>query len=131
MANGASFKADISAWALKNGARMEALARQTAFEVSKQVVVKTPVDTGFLRSSWQPSIGSPKPAANPGGGEPDVMLTIVELKPGDTYWMTNNASYARFVEFGTSRMPGRFFLTDTVTRWKSIVAKVAKRLGTK
>jgi HK97 gp10 family phage protein len=45
--------------------------------------------------------------------------------------MTNNASYARFVEFGTSRMPGRFFLTDTVTRWKSIVAKVAKRLGTK
>lgn len=130
MANGASFKADISAWAVKNADRMEALARQTALEVSTQVVVKTPVDTGFLRSSWQPSIGSPKagPAASAG---PDVSLTVSNLKPGDTYWMTNNASYARFVEFGTSKMAGRFFLTDTVTRWKSIVAKVAKRLGTK
>jgi HK97 gp10 family phage protein len=60
-----------------------------------------------------------------------VALSIANMKAGDTFWMTNNASYARFVEFGTSKMAGRFFVTDTVAQWKSVVAAVAKRLGAK
>lgn len=133
MTKGAKFTADISQWAARNRDRLDALARQTSLEMGARVVNKTPFDTGFLRSSWQPSIGAPVTgqSGEAGGPPPDVALSIANMKAGDTFWMTNNASYARFVEFGTSKMAGRFFVTDTVAQWKSVVAAVAKRLGAK
>jgi hypothetical protein len=131
VSKGAKFTADISQWAARNGEKLDALARQTALEMSAKVVTRTPVDTGFLRSSWQPSIGNPASGSSASGATPDVSLTVSNMKAGDTFWMTNNASYARFVEFGTSKMAGRFFVTDTVAQWKSVVAAVAKRLGAK
>jgi HK97 gp10 family phage protein len=131
MKTGRQFSADISAWAKANSDRMDALARQTSQEASARVVNRTPVDTGFLRSSWQPSLGKPQAADGKGNPAGDIGLTVSNMKAGDTFWMTNNAKYARFVEFGTSKMKGRFFVTDTVSQWKNIVSAVAKRLGAK
>jgi hypothetical protein len=135
MKDGRQFNADLGAWAKRAGDRLDALARQTSQEVSERVVRATPVDTGFLRSSWQPSIGSPKSGSG-SEGQPnralgDIGLVASSVKAGDVYWMTNNAAYARHVEFGTSRMAGRFYVTDTVARWKSIVDRVARDLRLK
>lgn len=129
MANGATFKADLSKWATKFSLDMDALARQTAQEVSLGVVSDTPVDTGFLRGSWQPSLKAPVVAK--GVGNPGALIGVVvaDMKAGDTYWMTNNAKYAEFVEFGTSRMAGRFFTTNNVTRFPDIAARVARSLA--
>jgi hypothetical protein len=51
------------------------------------------------------------------------------MKAGDVYYMTNGANYARHVEYGTSRMAGRFYTTDVVSQWSRIVDKVARDLG--
>lgn len=138
MANGAQFKASIKDWATKFPQKMDALARQTAYSVSELVVMGTPVDTGFLRSSWQPSIGAPKPGQGQAVGEASlgaamsqIGLTIPQLKAGEHFYMTNNAKYAEFVEFGTTKMAGRFYVTDNVKRWPQIVAKVARSLEMK
>jgi HK97 gp10 family phage protein len=125
MKTGMQFNADLSAWAKKASGKLDALARQASQEVSFRVVQATPVDTGFLRSSWQPAIGAPKAAQGAAGGQAKA------IKAGDIYWMTNNARYAKFVEYGTTRMSGRFFTTDTASQWQSIVNKIAMELATK
>jgi hypothetical protein len=43
--------------------------------------------------------------------------------------MTNNAEYGPYVEFGTRRMRGRFFVTRNVKRAKSVVTKLMKELA--
>lgn len=130
MKNGKQFTADLSAWAKKAGAKLDALARQTSQEVAGRVVQATPVDTGFLRGSWQPSLNAPK-GAQGAAVVPNVGLVVAGMQAGDTFWMTNNARYARFVEYGTTKMRGRFYTTDTVSQWKSIVQKVASELSKK
>lgn len=135
MKNGKQFTADLGAWAKKAGDKLDALARQACQEISYKVVYQTPVDTGFLRSSWQPSIGTPKSAQGAIGAQAkplgDVALVCAGVKAGDIFWMTNNARYAKFVEYGTSKMAGRFYVTDTTSQWNSVVQKVAKELGLK
>lgn len=135
MATGRTFAAELRDWASRFPERMDALARQTSQEVSERVILATPVDTGFLRSSWQPSIGSPE-AGKGGAGQQDaaqakVAMVISDMEAGDLYFLTNNAAYAEHVEFGTSKMDGRFFVTDNVKRWPVVVESVAKDLGLK
>jgi len=132
--SGRQFNADIRAWAKKANANLDALARQTAQEVASQVVQKTPVDTGFLRGSWQPSIGAPADAvgaADPSGvsAQSQVTLVAAQFNGGERFFMVNNAAYARFVEYGTSTMVGRYFVNDTVADWQAIVRRVARSIA--
>ena len=134
--NGTIFRAKINGWATATQAQIEGLARQTCFQMAENVVRSTPVDTGFLRGSWQPSINGP--ADEPGSADPSGVATIAEvmlsangMTPGDTFYMLNNAKYARHVEYGTSKMAGRHYVGDNVAKWPAVVAKVAKELNIK
>lgn len=134
MANAKTFRADISKWKTATAEKLDAVARQTCQEMAFRVVMATPVDTGFLRGSWQPSIGTPKGGEgklDPGGMArvAEAALIVSGIKPGEKFFMLNNAAYARFVEYGTSKMAGRFYVTGTVKTWPSVVAKVAADLG--
>lgn len=139
MTSGRLFKMHLTDWAAKFGVDMDALARQTVQQLSENVVVDTPVDTGFLRASWQPSLGSPSPgkgspmAAEAAAGKvmAEVGIVASSMKAGDTYYMVNNAEYAPHVEFGTSQMQGRYFVTDNMKRARNVVQKIAKELGKK
>lgn len=134
MTSGRNFKATLGQWAAKAGANLDALARQSSQELSERVVLATPVDTGFLRGAWQPSIGTLQAKA----GTPDrsgsaalssVSLAIAEMKAGDRFYLTNAADYALHVEYGTSRMAGRFYVGDNVKAWPAIVNQTAAQLG--
>lgn len=130
------FKMHLTEYANQFGVEMDALARQTAQQLSENVIVDTPVDTGFLRSSWQPAInGVETGKGTPMAGEAatgKVMATVgiaaASMKAGDTYYFTNNAEYALYVEFGTSRMAGRFMVTDNMKKAQQVVAKIVKEL---
>lgn len=128
MADGRTFRLDLSKWANATQEKLDGLVRQTCQEMAYNVVRDTPVDTGFLRGSWQPAIGTPG-AGLPGAGSPDtISLVASQMKAGETFFMTNNAAYARHVEYGTSKMAGRYFVRDNVGRFRSIAEKYARRL---
>ncbi|CAB4180576.1 hypothetical protein UFOVP1040_80 [uncultured Caudovirales phage] len=130
-------------WKKWADAKFEALVRQSIQEMCRTVVVATPVDTGFLRGSWQPSIGDPaaaKGSLDESGSKAlaDVAVIVTSLKPGDRFQMWNNAAYARRLEYGFVGedslgrhydQKGRFYVTDSVKRWPQIVAKMAADLG--
>lgn len=129
------FLADVAAWASAFPQKMDALARQVSQEMSERVIEATPVDTGFLKSSWQPSIGEPEAAQGAPGAQgtavAKVSVTAPQMRAGEVYYLTNNAEYAEHVEFGTSKMAGRFMVTDNAKRWPVVVESVAKDLGLK
>lgn len=134
--NARVFRAAIGEWKKATQAQLEGLARQTCLEISEEVVRATPVDTGFLRGSWQPAIGEPQTKdgkPDPAGAQTIASVSAVanNVKPGDRFYMMNNASYASFVEFGTSKMAGRFYVQGTIKKWPMIVEKVAAELGVK
>lgn len=68
----------------------------------------TPVDTGFLRSSWRASVGSPDTGEGVAGGSikkgltpspaPDLGINVVGARSGDVVYFTNSAEYADIVE---------------------------------
>lgn len=116
---------------------MDELARQVCQQVAAEVVNTTPVDTGFLRGSWQPSIG--KPASGPGNGADASAVGLVaqEVKAGDVFFMTNNAAYARRIEFGfagtdaagrTYDQAGRFFVRRAIKRGKLFAQRLVSQM---
>jgi HK97 gp10 family phage protein len=136
--NGHQFNVKLEQWAKGFAGDMDALARQTSQQIALNVVKDTPVDTGFLRGSWQPAIGGEKfrdgkNVAEDGGAAviADVMLTATQMRAGQKFYMMNNAKYAGFVEFGTSRMRPRLFVTRNIKRARSVVSAIAKQLGAK
>lgn len=133
---GQQFRAQLGAWAQQTQANLDALVRQSTQELAARVVQATPVDTGFLRGSWQPSIGEPKVAQGTFDKAGAIAMGMVGvaaagMKAGDYFYMLNNASYAEHVEYGTSKMAGRHFVGNTVLAWAQIVDETAADLGLK
>lgn len=136
------FRLRLKAWGDAATGQLQALARQTCQEMAEQVHEATPLDIGFLRGSWQPSIKNKFEAAaatdNPSVAIAAALEIAGQVVPGDTFVMTNNAAYAKRLEFGfvgedrlgrTYDQAGRFYVTATVKRWREIVRAVAASLG--
>ncbi len=138
--SGSAFKASLGSWAKKAGANLQGLARVSIQDLCEAVTDETNIDTGFLVSSWQPSIEPPnitemidKPkdfvSASAGEAAARTALVIPQLKLGMTYYYTNNVKYGPFVEYGTSKFEGFFFVTRNVAKWKTFVNGAAVKLG--
>jgi len=100
------------------------------------LMVYTPIDTGRLRGNWKVSINS-KPTgssqkrmtdatqtgAPPTAQEIQYVLGFVKTmrsKPvGQVIWVGNLLHYAKFVEFGTSRMTARAMMERAVVSTKA------------
>lgn len=107
-----SFTAQIDEWTRKTEARMLAVFRTAAQYVIEDVRDRTPVDTGFLRSSWTVSLDGPLPmrSPNPGGAfahQPQsYSLRIAGAELGSTIYASFVANYAGHVEYGARGRAG-------------------------
>ena len=92
--------------AKKAGASLETTARKATFEVFRNVVLRSPVDTGRFRANWNVSYGTANvstttsTAASRGDSEAAKALT---LPVGGVTWLSNGLSYAEELEMGSSR----------------------------
>jgi len=141
----AEYNAGIDKWLSQVEADLKAVARQSAYTLAFDVVTSTPVDTGFLRGSWQPSIGDIPPvkdgvSLDPGGAlaMADFAVQIEALELGETIYYTNSCVYARRIEYGfvgtdslgrNYNQAGRFYVMNNVKRWPAIVEATAKGLA--
>ena len=139
VADGKAFRANVTRWAEKFNVDLLALARQTAQEAAEQVHYYTPIDLGFLRGSWQPSLNTPKTDEGNGAGIATLSAVLTGIKLGDVFWMTNNAAYALRIEFGfvgpdklgrVYNQAGQFYVTKVMKRWGTIVESQARALAT-
>jgi len=123
-----TFTAQIKAFADKSKEKVEAVIKQSAQEVfstaqtPKAAGGRMPVDTGFLRNSLIAQLNG----ATVGGGADAYTLAIAGSEAGDSIFAGWTANYARFMEYGTSRTPGNFYMLSAAQQWQAIVARNAE-----
>jgi hypothetical protein len=104
-------------------------------DLNETIITRTPVDTGFLRSSWFSALDRPtsdhEGSANVPFGIVVSRLNLVAsaMPKSGTYYLLNNCAYAAFQEYGTSKMPGRAFVRSTVAQFPAIVRAAAIRVA--
>lgn len=90
----------------KNKGKMLGAVKRTTKKMAKDVVSRSPVDTGRFKSNWNAALNSPDISIDKteGGGFTSV---INSLKIGDKFYFTNNLPYALRLEYGWSdQAPG-------------------------
>lgn len=149
MATTQTFAFDMKNISADWGDRLDGILRQSIQDVSEAVIEGTPVDTGFARASWWGELGPeptghPSPPPEPEIGEygykesigdgaamalSQVSLVLLDIKPGATFGLYNNAEYIVDLEYGKSRQAPIGMMRINIMRWPSIVTKWAERLA--
>jgi len=96
-----TFNSEIKDFLKKAGGKQDEFMKKFALEIANEVRQKTPVDTGFLRNSWAPSIGqidTSKATGNVTQSDFDIVFSSLTIK--DVAFITNNANYVGRIEFG-------------------------------
>jgi hypothetical protein len=98
-----SFSVSVDDWVRKSRQRLEAVLKTSAQFVIEDVVLRTPVDTGYLRASLTVSLDGPLPMRGDKGdgyAAPPYALAIAGADIGSTITASFVANYAGFVEYG-------------------------------
>lgn len=94
--------------------------RNVIEEVATEVVEKTPVDTGYARGNWQPGLNAPPfvpvsvldPTAQAAPAR--IAALAAFIRPGDTFYITNNADYIELLNQGYSPQAAAQFVGRAV-----------------
>lgn len=114
-------QADDIAAELERGLAMQ--AKKLVLDVTANLIATTPVDTGWARANWFPSVGSPvmvasgSPAAPPTGQQQAAMVDVLRytLEQGDL-WVANPVPYVVFLNYGTSSQQPSGFIERAIDK---------------
>lgn len=74
-----------------------------AMSIWRSVTIKSPVDTGRFRASWNVAYGDPNLSVQPEGDYAGAIPPAIGVpKTGDTVYVTNNLDYGPALEDGHS-----------------------------
>ena len=121
--------------------RLRRAAMAVAFLIGEHVVIGgpfgnatgTPVDTGFARAQWTPSLHDPMytpEEADPSWvkGQASLAATTEAYALGDAVWFTNGASYIRPLEGGHSRQAPLGMIAPLLANAQPLVTHVVEQL---
>ena len=134
-----TYHLDMAKFGAKLQGRLDGLARQTAQELAKRIVARTPVDTGFARASWWGTVtdqmthpAQPAPGEHPKDGGPalsQATLTFAGGTLGQTFALYNNANYIVFLEYGHSKQAPNGFVGITMAEAPAVIEHIARILS--
>jgi hypothetical protein len=116
----------IEAWCAGNKERMERVMREAVAEAGARIIERTPVDTGFARANWFPTLNGQMAAG--GGGAVVATVSFSGARLGDTLGMVNNTEYIRALEYGHSQQAPQGMVRVTARQWPTIVKETAMRV---
>jgi hypothetical protein len=137
-----AYRLEVAKWAsvrVREG--LQAVARMAIQDTAEVVDELTPVDVGFLVASWQPGIGAPLLEEPEGLGRgyaaSKVTVTLTDMKLGEMFYYTNNAVYARRINYGFVgedslgrhyNQRGVHMLETAIARWPTAVEVAAQKV---
>lgn len=139
-----TFSAAVDEWVRATKARTDAVFKVAAEKLAGEIIERTPIDTGFLRHSFQAS-GSQMPmmradakptdgAQYPSDAGP-INLVIQGIPPGNPIYLGFVAAYALRIEYGftgqdslgrTYNQAGRGMVRLAAQNWQRIVDEAAR-----
>lgn len=90
--------------------------KETVLTVHRNVTKNTAVDTGLARSNWQVTKQNPATSVLPiGSAQANVMAAMgIGYSIGDTFYITNPVDYVYYLNYGSSRRAGDFFVESSI-----------------
>lgn len=131
------FSISVEKWTKKAGDNIRKFAVELSQDILYGVVEKTPVVTGFLRSSWNVSLNSPVIVKGEKTGNPNAStqiatsrgaLTLAKMQGGEKIFFTNGTNYGQHVEYGTSKFEGRAMMRRTIADIPRLAQAVIQRI---
>jgi len=102
-------------------------------EIGNALVPATPVDTGFARANWRPSLNLaqlvPVTRTDPTGSATVSRIAVVarQVQVGDTFHLTSNIPYIEALNEGSSPQAAKGFVQESVRRGTRVA--VTRRSG--
>jgi hypothetical protein len=109
---------------------IEQVFKALTLEIDRELRISTPVDTGFARANWVPSVGAPHVGDVSGPAEHAAGASQVlrfKLEDGST-WVCNSVEYIQALNYGHSKQAPPLFIEAAVDR---AVATIQARFGVK
>lgn len=109
----------------------EAMERGTAnalFELSSDIVERTPVDEGFAKGSWTAGINKTSLAFNDSNGipTPQIKAESKRFKLGDTFYLLSNLVYMPKLEYGSSQQAPQGMVRRAIDNFQSNLDEAIK-----
>lgn len=128
-----TFSGDLLTFADRAGLRANQTVRKVAFDMTKDLVQATPVDTGHARSNYflgnDPVDSTDTTASTNGapslGRAAQFAATVVA---GGVFYITNNLPYIMALEFGSSQQAPLGFARGIVADWQGRVDRIVRGL---
>lgn len=108
----------------KNKRRMLGAVKRTIKSMGKDVIKRSPVDTGRFKENWNAAINAPNLAIDLASGS-GLTEMANKMKIGDTFFFTNNLAYALRLEFGHSGQAPQGMVRLAVAKFPFTVNKIA------
>ena len=112
---------------------------QTSVQFMAEDIVKTsPVDTGFLRNSFNITLNALPSIGDTGIGLEGISGAIAGIKLTDTVYLNFTASYAMRLEYGFEgkdslgrlyNQSGRFWVRGAAQNWNTYVEQAFRKAG--
>lgn len=128
-----TFSGDLLTFADRAGLRANQTVRKVAFDLTKDLVQATPVDTGLAKSNYflgSDPVDSVDTTADKNGGPSlgraaQFAATVVA---GGVFYITNNLPYVMALEFGSSKQAPNGFARAIVADWQGRVDRIVRGL---
>jgi len=108
------------------GVRFDKIVRKVCIDITRDLMLATPVDTGLARSNWffgNDPISTVGTVASK-NGSPSIQRGLewaAHLRAGGVFYIVNNVPYILKLEFGSSEQAPAGMARITVARWQKIV----------
>jgi len=116
--------------------KAKAVAEHVALDVLRQVVLRSPVDTGQFRHNWRFAIGGPdtsttKMTDRDGTATVNEALTVLrQFKLGDVIHISNSLPYAYRLEYGWSKQAPQGMVRLTVQSYPQLLRQAVAAVST-
>ena len=128
-----SFSLDIRNFISRANQRVETVVRRVVMDIYRDLILITPVDTGYARSCWGTGMSVPELNLARGGPGPhpsregEGLAAIVAFPVGEGLvgYIFNNCRYIIPLEYGHSGQAPAGMARITLTRFQNYVAAAA------
>lgn len=134
------FQREVLAWCEAARVSTRQVVVETIQDINEEIVVRSPLKTGFLRGSWFAALNTAPIGRGQIGGASIARLNAAAaaLELGDTYFAANTAAYARRLEFGFVgedslgrhyNQAGRFWVRGVMNQASRIAMEAVARVA--
>jgi len=133
MASGEQFHIDVRKWVEEKQADMNTIRQKVVLDLGTDVIIATPVDTGYAQGSWQTTLGqaagndTDRKGADVAIGELKFISSISSL--AEDIWLINRAPYIHRLESGNSTQAPSGMVKTNIGRYPYIVKASADEEG--